>query len=166
MTTVPISPVHADLYRDHLERGHTIKVQASGGSMFPLIRDGDLLHVVRTDVPKRGDIVLYRRDGGRGPRWMAHRLIGAATNDGHLLLRGDAHRRTDPPVDPVDVVGRVTAVERNGEVISLGGAAGALFRGLAGVSLGYCSLLMVTVVVPARVVRRVMRVVRAGRGRL
>lgn len=92
--------------------GQTVRFRASGGSMHPTIRNHDIITVAplgRSRI-RVGDVVLYRR----GRAAIAHRVIRLQAGDGRpqLVLRGDAARCCDRPVDPGHVLGRVTAVAR------------------------------------------------------
>ncbi|RIL06104.1 hypothetical protein DCC79_15640, partial [bacterium] len=80
-----------------------------GGSMRPLLHDGDVVRVVPAPAPRPGDILCAPTPGGL----VAHRLVGRAP-DGRLVLRGDDTAGCDPPLDPRLVLGRVTAVEAPG----------------------------------------------------
>jgi len=101
--------------------GLCIRFRAEGRSMYPTIRDGELITVgpVATDHIVRGDVLLCRH----ATRVLAHRVV-AVTGPGSarmLQLRGDANRACDAPVAASQVVGKVLSVRRNGRAISLCG---------------------------------------------
>ena len=115
---------------DLLASGQTVRFTAPGHSMLPVIRNGDVLLVTpleRTAHP--GDILLYRDAGGRP---VAHRLIGFAAEDDSLslVLKGDSATAPDLPVRPAQVLGRVSALERDGRLIDPYGVQSRLARRL------------------------------------
>ncbi len=96
--------------------------------MYPTIRDGEMI-TVEPAIPsqvKRGDILLHSNTR----RVIAHRVVRIARRKVVLdsptsvpgiffILRGDASSVCDEPVDPVQVLGKVVSVERNGQLIAL-----------------------------------------------
>lgn len=97
-----------------LGSGCTVRFRAHGWSMYPLIQDGDLLHVApagRDDV-HRGDIVLC----GVRHQIVAHRVTQIRHTAGAVSfkLRGDATFGSDGWVDAGAVLGKVVASERAG----------------------------------------------------
>ena len=85
-----------------------LRFRALGGSMVPSVWPGDVLTVERFPVEDAlsGDIILFSRED----RWFAHRVV---ENKGvTLLTKGDALSCCDPPVQAVDVLGKVTRIER------------------------------------------------------
>ena len=107
-----------DLTTELLSQGTTVHFRPSGRSMYPSIREGELITVEPVEVSdvKLGDIVLYRSE--RGP--IAHRVVEIASRDALVFrLRGDASLSCDQPVAGRQILGRVTAVERNHRSIAL-----------------------------------------------
>jgi signal peptidase I len=104
---------------DLLKRGHRVRFQACGQSMYPTIKDGEKVTVepVCTSNIRLGDIVLYHRKG----RVMAHRVVNRKrTSDGEILiLRGDASMKGNEPVSSEKVLGKVVAVERDSRCVKL-----------------------------------------------
>ena len=97
--------VFTDYARDHRD----VWIQAAGRSMTPLIRPGDELLVAFGRRPeRRGEVVLFERDGG----FIAHRLVAwdrrTATPRGRP--KGDAEPFADDPVGLDAVVGVVRGV--------------------------------------------------------
>jgi len=117
------STAFLDTSRELLARGHQVRFQATGSSMFPTIRHEDSVTVVAADASaiKTGDIVLYRLGEGV----IAHRVIGIErTPDGRVgrvAFRGDWADLPDAPVQPDQILGRVLAVDREGRHITLTG---------------------------------------------
>ena len=121
-----------DLTAELLSRGTTVRFRPSGRSMYPSIREGELITVepvVPSDV-QLGDIVLYRCERGL----IAHRVVGTQSSvlgphhsslthssvlSPHYFLRGDASLSCDKPVTGQQILGRVVGVERNGRSVAL-----------------------------------------------
>lgn len=92
--------------------GESFTVHVQGTSMLPVLRDGDVLRVVRTAGAEGcalGDlVVLVRPDAGL----VVHRLLWAGAT--HVRTRGDGSGLMDAPIRRSDVLGRVVAAERQG----------------------------------------------------
>ena len=127
-----------DLTTELLSQGTTVRFRPSGRSMYPSIREGELVTVepvVASEVTL-GDIVLYRSRRGL----IAHRVIqvrrpqvepnafGAAgfslrASSGEetlgFFLQGDSSLSQDEPVGAQQILGRVIRVQRNGRSLAL-----------------------------------------------
>ena len=83
--------------------------------MRPFIQDGDLITVSPLcDYPIRsGDVVLYKTADERA---IVHRVIRKTKIDGRAVffIKGDAAFGQPEEVDTKMILGRVTAIERNG----------------------------------------------------
>ena len=101
-----------------LGTGHGMRFRAQGSSMYPLVRDGDILCVRPTaQAPTAvGDIVLYRssRSG-----IVVHRVVDIRRREEKtiLLVKGDSAARADPQVEESQVLGRVESIHRRGHII-------------------------------------------------
>ncbi len=107
-----------DLTTELLSQGATVRFRPSGRSMYPSIREGELITVepVRASDVKLADIVLYRSETGP----IAHRVVEIASRDTLIFrLRGDASLSCDEPVEAHRILGRVVGVQRNHRSISL-----------------------------------------------
>jgi len=64
--------------------GHGVKFRSPGNSMYPTIRNGDVITVmpIETASITIGDIILYRHKSGV----TAHRVIRIAKRDGIIVL--------------------------------------------------------------------------------
>jgi hypothetical protein len=111
----------AALASEILGGGSSLRFRARGVSMWPLVRDGDILEVQPPGFAalRRGDVVLCRPRGGR---LVAHRVVqiirgnsGATT----IVTQGDTLAFSDAPISAEQVLGYVVAVERNGKRIKL-----------------------------------------------
>jgi len=122
MANSSASKLLLDLTAELLSRGTRVRFRPTGRSMYPSIREGELITVepvVPSDV-KLGDIVLYRSQRGL----IAHRVVGSSPAQSsvlgpHYFLRGDASLSCDKPVEARQILGRVASVERGGRAISL-----------------------------------------------
>lgn len=99
-------PDFAGLCVSLLAEGRTVRFRASGHSMAPAVRDGDLLTVAarKAEALEPGEIAFYR--AGRG--LVAHRVM--ARVGGGLVCRGDAPSCAEERIAGKDVLGVVIAV--------------------------------------------------------
>lgn len=80
-----------------------MKIYASGISMLPTYKEGDLLDVdIFNNVPEIGETIVY--SGSRND-YIAHRVM-FCLND-ILICKGDNFRYYDPPVNRNDIIGVV-----------------------------------------------------------
>lgn len=101
------------LARDVVRNFGEVRLRALGTSMVPSILPGDLISIQRASMSQisPGEVVLFERDG----RVFAHRVIDTAGSPGtlQLITRGDRLCYNDPPVSAVELLGRVTSIERD-----------------------------------------------------
>lgn len=91
---------------DLIGSGSSFRFCARGRSMMPTIQDGDVLCVEPLGrMPKRGDIVLFFRQG----EFKAHRIV--EIRPGEFVARGDAGIESDGIVKREEIIGKVTAKE-------------------------------------------------------
>lgn len=114
-----------------LEEGHTIRIKPEGYSMYPLFipgRDAAIIEKVPVDTLKKGDVVLYRRDGSI---LVLHRIC-RITEKGFYLV-GDNQSEIEGPLRTDQIKGKMVAFERkNRRPIS---ADNMLYRILSGIWL-------------------------------
>jgi len=100
------------LRKEIIRQGRSVQIFASGYSMFPFLRKGDLLTVepVPMETIKRGDIVVFEME----EKWIAHRVIKIrnSTKALEFLLRGDTCMAFDPVVDKENFIGSVQVFTR------------------------------------------------------
>lgn len=93
----------------------SLRLRVAGHSMLPVIWPGDTLVIGQCKFAEivPGDIVLYSRH----QRLVIHRVLQAIDTQGDpsLLTQGDALPHPDAPVFPVQVLGRVTEIIREGQ---------------------------------------------------
>jgi signal peptidase I len=114
-----------ELSNDILTKGSYLRFQAKGNSMFPAIKNGDILNIepIKDKDLQWADVLFYR---AAGRRMVAHRLIKKYFQDKKLILitRGDYTVVNDAKVSLDDVLGRVKAIERSGRTIGLNSGIG------------------------------------------
>lgn len=116
-----------DLAAEVLRAGGSIRLQALGASMLPSIWPGDVLCIERRsgDEIVPGDIVVVARDG----RFFIHRLI--EKHESGWVTRGDSLPQNDPPVEEVQVLGKVSVIQRKTGASVPASRTSRLNRGLA-----------------------------------
>jgi signal peptidase I len=114
--------------REILSAGHTARFRASGDSMYPAIRNGDYLSIVRCLMAelRRGDIVLAATERGL----TAHRVVRITERDGVLQVttRGDNALRTDRPIGAPQILGRVVHIDQGTNVRQSGPESATMMR--------------------------------------
>jgi signal peptidase I len=94
------------------DSGATFRVEVRGLSMYPFLKDGDVVEVAPVQIGEveLGDVVFFRS----GDRLLTHRVVEIVVDDRgtHLRTRGDSFRQEDPPISEADLVGLVTVVCR------------------------------------------------------
>ena len=107
------------LRKEAIKNGHSVQTIASGYSMFPFLRKGDILTVepISMDKIKRGDVVVFESE----ETWIAHRVIRIQSFDGAIQLttRGDARISSDPTINKTNYLGLISSIERDSKKISL-----------------------------------------------
>jgi len=110
-----------ELSKEMMKEGYRVSLRATGKSMYPFIRDGDIIEIERVNVQqiKLGDIIFYHNEDRD---IVAHRVIRKSSgNLGPLFItKGDANSDSGEEVQPDKILGRVIAIERNGQKIRLG----------------------------------------------
>jgi polysaccharide biosynthesis/export protein len=98
-----------DISSELLQSGYNIEFQATGNSMYPAIKDGEMITVQPAEISdiKARDVVLYRNQS----RVIAHRVVQIEENS-QLILRGDASENFDAPVEPQQILGKVISTKR------------------------------------------------------
>ncbi len=109
-----------DLAKGILSGCHRVRFRAKGGSMQPLIQNGDLLEVIPLgQKPVRlGDVLLVETNLRQV---MAHRVIRIKDRNGNpaYLIKGDLLATPDGWFTAESILGRVDLLERNNKVIVL-----------------------------------------------
>ncbi len=110
-----MSKLFLNISAELLGSGYSIEFQATGNSMHPTIKDGEMITVQPLPISdiKAGDVVLYRNQTGV----IAHRVVRVERDQ--LILRGDASQTFDAPVDAHQILGKVISTTRADKKITL-----------------------------------------------
>ncbi len=99
-----------------LSAGHTVQLHPQGYSMYPMFMPGRdeaiIAPVADASRLKRGDVVLYRRDGGI---LVLHRIC--RVNQAGFYLVGDNQTELEGPLRAEQIRGVLVAFIRNGKEI-------------------------------------------------
>lgn len=98
--------------------GTLFRFAARGSSMFPFVRDRDVITVapLRGNVLTHGDIALFLHPDS--DRVVVHRIVSVEADA--FLIRGDCASAPDGLIPAALILGRVSVVERNGRTVRLG----------------------------------------------
>jgi len=90
------------LAREHLDQGRALRLVTQGHSMWPRLRDGQLVVVEPLVGPPRvGDVVLIATPS----RLILHRVIRSDARA--IITKGDAAPRDDGPIPRAAILGRL-----------------------------------------------------------
>ncbi len=100
------------LIRAALARNQRVRLTATGSSMFPFIRGGDVVELEPLHHPPvAGDLILAQRPSGpEGERYVLHRVVRVKGEA--FYLRGDAQPDCEGPFTRKDILGRATRLYR------------------------------------------------------
>lgn len=108
------------LSADILRLGKSIRFQARGNSMRPLLRDGDTLLIkpLGSHLPIIGEVVLCNV---HPERVIVHRVIGKRVIASRLeyLVHGDQALNPDGWISVEEILGRVVKIEREGKSLKM-----------------------------------------------
>ena len=96
-----------------LKQGQSIRIKPQGYSMYPMFIPGRDEAIIDSAEParlKRGDVILYRRDGGI---LVLHRIF-KIRKDGFYLV-GDNQSEIEGPLREDQIKGVLTGFVRNGK---------------------------------------------------
>jgi signal peptidase I len=98
-----------------LRAGQRIRLEVAGSSMYPFIKDGDVVEIEKPGPRlQKGDVLLVRVCGNS---YVIHRVVKV---DGeYFFLRGDFQQGLQGPFRRGDIVGRVVAIYRGGRRYTL-----------------------------------------------
>ena len=101
-----------ELLRAVHEKGASFRFKAAGLSMTPSIRNHDVITISPLEKipPFVGEVVAFRHP--RTGRLLIHRVVKRKQNT--FFIRGDCLRYTDSHIPRENILGIVTAVERQG----------------------------------------------------
>jgi len=105
---------------DLLDASLDVKLKASGFSMYPLIKPGDIITVRRAVIEELqpGAIIVFKREGN----WIAHRIKKITTegNKRIFITKGDSNFKSDAPVPEEIITGRIVSISRDGNEFNTG----------------------------------------------
>lgn len=94
-----------------IQAGGSAELTVTGRSMMPLLRDRvSKVRLTAVSQPKKGDMVLYRRQSGA---YVLHR-IAALGADGTYVMCGDAQTVMEPSIRREQLLAVVTDFARGG----------------------------------------------------
>jgi hypothetical protein len=104
-----------ELLRAVHEKGAAFRFKAAGFSMVPAICNHDVITIsLLEDIsPFVGEVVAFRHP--RTGRLLVHRVV--RKKQGTFFIRGDSLRYTDSHIPGENILGVVTAVERQDRVL-------------------------------------------------
>jgi len=111
--------VLGDLMQKSLEKGKSFRFCASGFSMSPFIKNGDILTIFPPGkaYPAFGDVAACLHPLRN--RLIIHRLVGIPAGSS-FVLKGDNLKEIDGVFTVTDIIGVVQGIERGGRKIYLG----------------------------------------------
>ena len=103
-------------FEEVLEKDGQLFFTNVGYSMYPLIRQReDILHIVKTNVFKRGDIILYKSEVDH---YVLHRILRIKKDK--IICAGDYNYFKDKPITKEQVLGLLVAIKKiDGKEIDL-----------------------------------------------
>ena len=103
-------------FEEVLEKDGELFFTNVGYSMYPLIRQReDILHIVKTDDYKKGDIILYKSEADH---YVLHRILRIKKDQ--IICAGDYNYFKDKPITKDQVLGLLISIKKiDGTVIDL-----------------------------------------------
>jgi signal peptidase I len=103
-------------FEDVLNKDNELFFTNVGYSMYPLIKEReDILHIVKTDEFKKGDILLYKSNVDH---YVLHRLLKIKKDK--YILAGDYNYFKDQPITKEQILGKlITIKKKDGRIIDL-----------------------------------------------
>ena len=103
-------------FEEVLEKEGELFFTNVGYSMYPLIRQReDILHIIKTDEYKKGDIILYKSDIDH---YVLHRILKIKKDS--IICAGDYNYFKDKPITSKQVLGKLISIKKkDGKVIDL-----------------------------------------------
>ena len=110
------APVSGDLVKQALHLHGRFRLRARGGSMYPLICDGELIEIVPEDpaMVRVGDIVMTVFGN---ERYVIHRVVKLLKTGGIIYTKGDSIDAVDPPAGSEEFLGIVNWYVHKGRII-------------------------------------------------
>jgi ATP-binding cassette, subfamily B, bacterial len=110
--------LYSEIYQftdDLLKEHHLVKLTVTGYSMFPFLKNGDIVTLRKCNTSEllTGDIVGFKAANN----WVAHRLIKIKNQNVKtvFICRGDTCKNFDRPFTSEEFIGKVIAYNRKGK---------------------------------------------------
>ena len=105
-------------FEEVLEKDNELFFTNVGYSMYPLIREReDILHIVKTNAFKKGDIILYKSDADH---YVLHRILKIKQKKEVAVCAGDYNYFKDKPITFNQVLGKLISIKKkDGKEIDL-----------------------------------------------
>jgi hypothetical protein len=105
-------------WRKKIAKGENINVKIVDKGMTPIIKIGDTVEVTQVHAMdlRPGNLILYRQGENFIARRIARLQFGKQTE---YIVKGDAFENEEPPVQASQIIGKVVALDRDGERIEL-----------------------------------------------
>jgi hypothetical protein len=106
------------LIQDVVGRGEAFRFQATGFSMSPFIKDGDMvtLSPLHRPSPRLGEVVAFTPPGS--DKLILHRVVGKRGSS--FYIKGDSLSQVDLLLPREQILAKVARVDRNGKRVHLG----------------------------------------------
>ena len=103
-------------FEEVLEKDNELFFTNVGYSMYPLIKQReDILHIVKTDIVKKGDIILYK---SQIDHYVLHRILRIKKDK--IICAGDYNYFKDKPITINQVLGKLVSIKKkDGKEIDL-----------------------------------------------
>ena len=103
-------------FEEVLEKDGELFFTNVGYSMYPLIRQReDILHIVKADTFKRGDIVLFKSNQDH---YVLHRILRIKKDK--IITAGDYNYFKDQPIALNQILGKLISIKKkDGQTIDL-----------------------------------------------
>ena len=103
-------------FEEVLEKDGELFFTNVGYSMYPLIRQReDILHIVKSNAYKKGDIILYKSDIDH---YVLHRILKIKKDQ--IICAGDYNYFKDKPIADKQVLGLLLSIKKkDGKTIDL-----------------------------------------------
>ena len=103
-------------FEEVLEKDGELFFTNVGYSMYPLIKQReDILHIIRTDDYKKGDIILFKSSVDH---YVLHRILKIKKDK--IITAGDYNYFKDQPITHSQILGKLISIKKkNGQVIDL-----------------------------------------------
>lgn len=104
--------VYKEVFDSLLKEGKSIRLEASGYSMYPAIKPGYFIHIEplnQFSQLQEGQIIAWKRENDI----VVHRLVHIYESGKHkyFITRGDSAPSSDEPVVLSDIAGKVVFIE-------------------------------------------------------